>query len=1149
MQLTTAAGASFRTCAYQIKNKVFPGHKSSDLRQQTKKLLLAMKLTAFILLTACLTAAAAGHGQGVTLNIKDAPLEKVFNEIRKQTGYNFLFSSKELKEAGKVTVRVSSASIETVLALCFKDKPFSYVIENNNIVIRKKQESPNADDHSLTTSDSPLTTSLIDITGKVTDADGNPLAGATVKVNGTSKGTTTNNDGVFVLKGVDENATLEISFVGYETYMVAVNNKTAIVASLKLKPESLNEIIINKGYYTERQKYSVSNVGKVTAKDIERQPVTNPLLALQGRVPGLFITQANGLPGSGVKVRIQGQNSLLNGNDPLYIIDGIPYPSQSLSTMSPVGITPLGSSGGTSGTGGGNLLSYLNQADIESVEILKDADATAIYGSRAANGAILITTKKGKAGDTKVNISASTGWGKVTKMLDLMNTQQYLEMRREAFKNDGAVPNPNLDYDLTLWDTTRYTDWQKTLIGGTAKYNNINASVSGGNNITQFFIGSTYQKQTTVFPGDFSDQKGSIHFNINNTSLNKKFSIQLNGNYMIDDNQLLATDLTPVARVLPPDAPALYNANGTLNWMPNSNGRSSWINPLKYLLQGYQNKAKNLLSNLIMNYELFKGLNVKTNLGYNNLQMDEFIRNPIEAQRPESRATAKRSATFTNSNINSWIIEPQLNYDRKLDKLNLGIVVGSTFQEKTGDGKSMFGSGQNSDAVLRDIRSATSIIITSSDISEYKYNALFGRLSAAYFDKYIFSLTARRDGSSRFGSNNQLHNFYSIGAGWIFSNEKVFGTQSILSFGKIKGSYGTSGNDQIGDYAFMNLYSPYTDNVGTAYQTVSALEPNGLPNPYLQWEETKKLQLGINLGFLEDRILVTADYVMNKSSNQLLYYSLPILTGFPGVLTNFPATVQNKALEFSLIASPLKRKNFSWTTSLNFTLPKNKLTSFPDLETSTYNSLLLVGQPVSIKQVYELIRVNPNTGIYEFGNGKNEITTQPDTSLTSAYVLINTDPKIYGGFQNTITYKSFEFDFFFQFVKQVGTNYLFGQYIPGAPNTNQPTYLLNRWQKPGDITGIRAFTRDFSNGNNYGAANQSDKAYSDASYVRLKNISISWGLPKTWQTKVRLGECSLFLQGQNLLTITKFKGIDPENQSVLSLPPLKVLTVGVKVGF
>jgi TonB-dependent starch-binding outer membrane protein SusC len=329
-------------------------------------------------------------------------------------------------------------------------------------------------------------------------------------------------------------------------------------------------------------------------------------LALQGRVPGLLITQTNGLPGGGVTVRIQGQNSINFGNDPLYIIDGVPYFSQ-LPATGVDGI--LGTSGGMAGAiSSGNPLSYINPGDIESIEVLKDADVTAIYGSRAANGAILITTKKGKAGQSKLNLNVQTGLGQVGHKLKMLNVRQYLDMRYEALQNDGinlaTVSNTNSNYyDLKVWDTSRYTDWQEALIGGTARNTNLNVGMSGGTTNLQYLISGTYHKETTVFPGNFNDQKGSLHFNINSSLLNQKLRMQISGTYMLDYNRLLSTDLTQMAVQTEPVAPVLYT-DGSLNWALNALGNSTWVNPLAELVRKYKNKTRSLVGNVVFSYQI-----------------------------------------------------------------------------------------------------------------------------------------------------------------------------------------------------------------------------------------------------------------------------------------------------------------------------------------------------------------------------------------------------------------------------------------------------------------------------------------------------------------------------------------------------------------
>ncbi|HEX4851281.1 MAG TPA: TonB-dependent receptor plug domain-containing protein, partial [Puia sp.] len=471
--------------------------------------------------------------------------------------------------------------------------------------------------------------------------------GANVKIKGTNNGTTTNSDGVFVLKSVNENALLEVSFVGYTTVTVPVNKRSFITAILKVQEQTQEEVIVNKGYYTEKQKLSTSNVATVTAKDIEKQPVQNVLLALQARVPGLFITQNSGLSGSAVKINVQGQNSIANGSDPLYVVDGVPIDPQLPHTGND---WMLGNSGFSGFAGWGNPLNYLNPGDIESVDVLKDADATAIYGSRAANGAILITTKKGKAGDTKFDVDLQTGWGRVARRVDMMNTRQYLDMRYEAFANDGIDwRNPNVSAnDLKVWDTTHYTNWQDALIGGTAKYTNLTASLSGGASNIRYLVSGTYHKETTVFPlpHDFADTKGMVHFNINASSNNQKLKMQFSGNFMLDDNELPQYEFTQTSVLLEPNAPALLNADGSINWAPDANGNTTLgdanVMTQKYLK--YTNKTYNLVSGLNLEYTILPGLKLGSSFGYNYMQTNDYSPTPLIAVAPELRATAQRNA-------------------------------------------------------------------------------------------------------------------------------------------------------------------------------------------------------------------------------------------------------------------------------------------------------------------------------------------------------------------------------------------------------------------------------------------------------------------------------------------------------------------------
>ncbi len=422
----------------------------------------------------------------------------------------------------------------------------------------------------------------------------------------------------------------------------------------------------------------------------------------------------------------------------------------------------------------------------------------------------------------------------------------------------------------------------------------------------------------------------------------------------------------------------------------------------------------------------------------------------------------------------------------------------------------------------------------------YKYNAGFGRLNYNLKDKYVFNANVRRDGSSRFGDKNKFHSFWSVGTAWIFSSENfIQRTLPVLSFGKLRGSYGTTGSDQIGDYSFYDLYSA----VRYPYQGVTPLIPSGFFNPYLAWEETKKIEGGLDLGFFKDMILLNASFYYNRSSNQLLPYILPSVTGFSSIQDNFPATVQNSGWEFSLNTTIVKSKNFNWTSSMNLTIPRNKLISFPDLSISPYQYSKVIGQPIDITKVFHFIGINDTSGVYQFSNNKGMPTTNPDF-LADATIIIKKSPQFYGGIGNSFNYKAFQFEVFFQFTKQTGRNSIFQSTPPGVFGFNVNRQLLNRWQNPGDKLPFQKFTQSYISAANNAIYYlvQSDYGYTDASFIRFKNLSIAYQLPTRVIKKIRLSNCRIYAHGQNLLTITKHKGLDPENPGEITLPPLRVIT-------
>jgi len=1104
----------------------------------TAQTLRCMKITAFILMVFGLQVSANTMAQNVTLSEHKAPLEKVLNEIKQQTGYVFFYNQEWLKQAQPVDVDVKNMPLEQALKACFKNQPYSYEIVNKTIVLKLKQPAAEKKETAVP----PIT-----VTGKVYDETGQPLPGVTVRQKGTNNATVTDAKGAYSITVADNNSVIAFSFIGYETEeLTAKDIANGSMVTLKATATNLKEVVVNKGYYTERRELSTGDVSVVTSKEIEGQPVTDPILALQGRVPGLYIAQTSGVPGSYSSIHIMGLNSIANGNDPFYVVDGVPYGSASLTSIniapSAAGIPSLQNNNISNVNGRGlSPFNNLNPADIESIEVLKDADATAIYGSRGANGVILITTKKGKAGKTKVDVNVEQGWGEVPRMMNLLNTPQYLQVRHEALKNDGLSANPNRDFDLTLWDTTRYTNWQKVLIGNTAAYTNAQASLSGGTTNTQFNISGGYSNQGTVFPGSYADQKASGHVSINHTSSDQRFHAQFTASYVVDNSNLPGLDFTGVALTLAPDAPALYDQYGNVNWALHS-GTPTWNNPIANTFNSTSATTGNLISNLNLGVRILPGLQLSTSFGYNHAHMDQTYLQLDASQPPPTQNLDPnfRQNDISTNDLSSWIIEPQLSYQKKIGRGRLDALLGSTFQESKQNSLGTQFYGFTDDALVPNPGAASGIAFAGDNYTLYRYDALYGRLGYNWQEKYIVNLTVRRDGSSRFGPGKQYGNFGAIGTGWIFSKESfVKNNLPFLSFGKFRASYGVTGNDQIPNYQYLSTYSAS----GSAYQGVGGLNPTQLTNGYFAWEVVRKLEGGIDLGFFNDRVNVSATYYRNRTGNQLVGEPLPLITGFATVQFNLPAIVQNTGWEITLNSINSKGKDFTWSSSFNLTAPQNELVAFPNIGSTAYKNIYVVGQSLYINKRYHVAGIDPQTGVYFFSSQTPFKPVSPGDFFVTAPVT----QKFYGGLQNSLSYKGLQLDFFFQFVKQTAYNY-FGTngYHVGGNNNNAPVEVLSAWQNPGDNSLYGKFNNTHTADPNF-KLSASDYGLGDASFIRLKNLSISYQLPEAWKVRMHLDNIKIFLQGENLLTFTKYLGLDPETGSS-GLPPLRIVTLGIRAG-
>lgn len=1090
-----------------------------------EKPLKIMKLMSLFLFVAALQVQAKTYSQ-VTLDLKNVPIEKVFREIKRQTDFLFLYNNEEIKKLGNVTIRVHNASIEEVLSKSLQSTGFSYKILDKTIVLNPSSE---------VLSGTEVIKVIIDVNGKVTDASGLPLHGASIKVKGTSTGTTTNEMGEFLLKGVSENATLEISFVGYKTVTVPVNNNTFLSIKLNVEENRLDETVFI-AYGKTSKRLNTGSVATVNSTTISNQPVSNPVAALQGRVSGLMISSSSGLPGADLQVRVRGENSMKQGNDPLYIIDGVPFFSAALNLFQ-------GANGSQS------PLNSLNSADIERIDILKDADATAIYGSRGANGVILITTKKGKAGESQVNLNVYSGISKTSRMMEMLNTQQYLALRKDAFAQDGVTPTATNAPDLLVWDQNAYTDWQKLLIGNTANVSEAQVSFSGGTALTRFLLSGTYRHETTVLPGDFSFNKGGILLSADHISSNGKLGVSASVNYNADKNQIFPTDVTQYFALPPNYAP--YNPDGSFNWYGNVQ------NPLAYLKRTYETRTNNLIGNSVLRYNPISKLTLRANLGITQTNMDQLQTLPFAGFNPVS-APASQSQ-FGDVSVRSYIVEPQAEYSSRLGSGLINILAGASWQENITEGNYLFATGFSSDALLEDIRSATSVSVRNNDYRQYNYQSVFGRVNYNLSQTYLFNLTFRRDGSSRFGPGKRFGNFGAVGAGWIFTNEEFAKGLSFLSYGKLRGSYGTTGNDQIGDYQYLDTWG----SSSFPYGGLTGLTPSRVFNADYSWEVNKKMEAAIELGFVKNRILFTTNYYNNRSSNQLIGRTLSSQSGFSSYIANLPAKVENSGWEFDLNTINIQGKNLTWETSFNLTIPSNKLLEYPGLEASADASSYEVGQSIRMIKGYQFTGVNPATGIPEFLDvDKDGVISSPADYV----VLGETMPAFYGGLSNSLNYKGVSLDIFFQFVKQESITLDWGPTVGTYGSmSNKDISALDRWQNPGDVTTIPRATATTANAANLAFRNfyrSSSAAWGDASYVRLKNVALSYDLSSVLK-KIKLNGGSIYLLGQNLLTFTKYKGLDPEingfdrrfvypinpfgSVKTQALPVLRTITLGIKL--
>lgn len=1121
------------------------------------KLLKIMRLTAMLILGACLQVAAKGKAQSITLSERNAPMEKVLQSIEKQANVSFYYKVELLQTAGTVTINVKNESLKQVLDQCFKDRPLTYEVIGHVVVIKHKPMPPVV----AVAPQVPLF-GPVSITGRVLSENGEQLAGASIRVLQKGKLNNigiTNEKGEFKLGEFEDGVyVLEVSFIGYEKVLkeIKVPDQIAGVLIVLKKAVSVLDEVQTIAYSNTSLRYNTGDITTITSKEIARNPVPNVLQALQGRVAGMFVSESSGIPNSAFQVQIRSLNTLSGGaksapkivppgGQPLYIVDGVEYPASSSLPMANF-------TGFDKSNFFGNALNYLDPSIIESINVLKGPDATAIYGSRGAFGVIIITTKKAKAGKPAVNVNASYGFSRVGKVPEMMNTEQYLEMRREAFANGGSTP-AGVDYDLNgTWDTTQYTDWKEFFLGENAPVMRLNANYTGGSSNASFLIGANYSTIGNIQRSKGSVRQGGMNFSLNTATNDRKFTTVLSGSYSSNVDDMVPADFVGSGGfTMAPNAPYPFQENGKLNWENNPNNPAAVLNAL------YRNATDNLVANISLNFTPVKGLTFIAAGGFNLLSAKEFAAKPSSFFNPAT-FTAAQTTSFVNMyRIRTFSADPRVEYTKLLfGKGRLNLTAGGSVRDVVNQSNYIGGSGFATDQLLLSPSNASAANITTTyNTIPRRYIGGFAILNFRWADKYILSVNGRRDGSSVFGNKRQFGNYGSVAGAWIISEEPWFeALRHVIGFMKLKASYGLVGGSAIAPYQFINTYGL----ANNTYQGGNSLTPNNLANPYLHWETNKNMEAGLNIDLLKGRINIDAIYYHNRVSDQLTNQPLSSITGFTSFVINSPANIHSYGAEVTLNTRNISNKNFTWTTRINITLPRTKLKSFPGVENLVTNFNYEVGKPITGIKLYNYAGVDPTTGMHNFYNAegvKGEYTPLIGpvqlNPIKDRVAFVDMAPKYYGGVLNSLTYRNFTMDFQVTITNRMGPDYLaFPTYPIGYNVTNHPLDLANkRWRKPGDIATVpKVTTSPFAwlIHNNF---INSTGAYSNATYARLQNLSFSYRFPAKLLQRAKMAGLSIYVAGQNLYTISKYDNLDPENMLAGRMPPLRVYTMGLNLTY
>lgn len=995
------------------------------------------------------------------------------------------------------------------------------------------------------------------VTGKVTDPTGAALPGVTIKASNSNIATQTTIDGSFSITVPSATPSLIFSYIGFADAEVPVTDSLMNV-KLTTAERSLNEVVVV-GYGQAVKRDITGSISKINAKDVRDFPAPSFESAIQNKAPGVVVESGSGKLGQGIKIRIRGTSSISANSQPLYVIDGLPVTSTTLSDPTNDPTDPLVD---------------INPNDIESVEILKDASASAIYGARAANGVVLITTKKGRNNQKTIfELDANRGLSNPARLRHFLNADEYVRLYNMAVKSDAQYDLTNgysgfltslgqaIQYYQNLYgyygltldglaNGTDYknrkvnTDWQGLLYNHNAPSSEINLSATGGDEKTRFFASGFYNTQDAiVINNKFYRYGGRLNLEHNPT---EKLSIGIN--ISVDRSQLnrVTTDnafSTPGQLVAQPPITPLYDPEtGELN--------SNTLYP-NGLFDAKFNSDKQVtnrtIGNVYANYTLLPSLTFRSEFGADilNLYQEAFQGKQTEDGAGIGKANTIISQATTYNTNNYFTYTPHVG-----EKSKLSAVLGMSYLQNDTK-QSLTNAEQTPSDKIKNLSGTTSITFATSTNDRYNFLSYFLRANYVFNDKYLLSASIRDDGSSRFGPNNRYGLFPSVSAGWILSDESFLSNSKLINFLKIRASWGLTGNAEIGNSSYFNLY-----NVSN-YPDLPGYIPSQLPNPDLKWEKTAQTDVGLDFGLLNSRISGEFDFYYKKTSDLLLNINVPSTTGYTTLTKNL-GNMENRGFEVGITSTNVESKNFRWTTTFNAGYNKNKVLNIGGQIIEGGFGLTqraVEGKPIGEFYGQKFIGVDPETGDAQFLGEDGKPTT--DFDAAARVTLGNSNPTWTGGLTNTFSYKGFDLNFFWSFVTGNKIYNAAGVYqSDGFYNgfDNQTTDILNAWQKPGDITNVPRIGYFYATG----YQNSSRYLY-DGAYIRLKSASIGYTLPNALIKRMHFTSVRLYVSGYNLVTITKYPG-DPEvntqtianiggGQDFYTIPQARTFTFGLNVRF